>query len=115
MSINWDKLGAIAGLVSIPVAAFAIFAQVATPEIRCQFSLEKNGCPDVAQSSLEEKVQPTIIALSPSPQKEEPELPQTQEPYPKTTISGEWVGTYTCSQNITGVTVKIGNCSTGGC
>jgi hypothetical protein len=43
---------------------------------------------------------PEINIPTPSP------VPE-QTPKPEPTISGEWVGTYTCSQRITGVTVVI--------
>jgi hypothetical protein len=101
MPIKWDKVGAVGSLVAIPIAVLAtglaIFVQVTTPELRCRFGLEKSGCPGVMQ-------QPTI-APSPSPTRNKPEPPQF--PKLKPPISGEWAGTYVCSQGVIGVTVYI--------
>jgi hypothetical protein len=52
---------------------------------------------------------PTEAARLSTPQEalQTPSQTLIQTPKPEPTISGEWIGTYTCSQYITGVTVKI--------
>jgi hypothetical protein len=68
-----------------------------------RFDPQRNQSPAVTPSA---SIQPT---KSPTPGSSiQTPLPiLTQTPKLEPTISGEWVGTYTCSQYVTGATVKI--------
>jgi hypothetical protein len=84
---------------------FPIVASVISAVLNqdARFDPQRNQSPTVTPSnSIQATNSPTPGSSTQTP------LPiSTQTPKPEPTISGEWVGTYTCSQHITGVTVKI--------
>jgi hypothetical protein len=111
MSTKWDKVGAIAGVAAIPIAGFAIFVQLATPEIRCHLGLDKSVCPHIDKPSIKAVLQvtqsPTATPL-PSLGQEKADigvkfsLPSPQDitieksKYLQNKLAGVWIYTSSC-------------------
>lgn len=114
MSIKWDKVGAIAGVVALLLGGLAILVQLTTAELRCYFGLDKNGCSHVDKPSLKAVPQVTqspIATPLPYLAKQKPDIgvkPSLPSPQAITIekakdlqdkLAGAWIYTSACEVN----------------
>jgi hypothetical protein len=100
MPVKWDRVGAIAGIFAIAITGFAIFVQVATPEIRCYFGLNQNGCFESTSSTSSTPTNPNSQKLNTAPRKipiptsetsaESPKSLESEKPSPQNIIDEDY-------------------------